>query len=345
MQVETWLAKYIDCEPSEIDLELIAGDASPRRFFRLHCTTNLPSGAPASVVLMKSPPTENNERFVLVQGLLESGSVRVPRLIRADLGEGWFLLEDLGDKTFHQALASDPSDQLYEHALEALVTIASVPVEAVLPTYDAGRLQGELDVFPEWFLGKALELTLDDDARRIVAGLSELLVASALEQPAIMVHRDYHSRNLMVLPNSGELAVIDFQDAVFGPLTYDAVSLLRDCYVVWPREQQLKWLSDYRDKLLQRDVVDALDFDRLVVWFDFMGLQRHIKVLGVFSRLWLRDEKPAYLADLPVVVDYVLDACDRYSDSYEVVDTFKRWFRADVLPVLNQQSWWQERSL
>ena len=119
------------------------------------------------------------------------------------MAEGWFLLEDLGDKTFHQALESESSDQLYEHALEALVTIASVPVEDVLPTYDAGRLQVELDVFPEWFLGRALELTLDDESRRIVAGLSELLVESALEQPAVMVHRDYHSRNLMALPESG----------------------------------------------------------------------------------------------------------------------------------------------
>ena len=345
MQVETWLANYVDCEPSDIDLELIAGDASPRRFFRVHCSAMSKSPALASLVLMKSPPTENNERFVLVQGLLEADGVRVPRLIRADLAEGWFLLEDLGDKTFHQALESESSDQLYDQALEALVTIASVPVEDVLPTYDAGRLQVELDVFPEWFLGKALELTLDDESRRIVAGLSELLVASALEQPVVMMHRDYHSRNLMALPDSGELAVIDFQDAVLGPLTYDPVSLLKDCYVVWPREQQLAWLSDYRDKLIQRGVVDALDFDRLVLWFDFMGLQRHIKVLGVFSRLWLRDQKPAYLADLPVVVDYVLDACDRYSDEYEVIDVFQRWFRADVLPALNQQSWWQERSL
>ena len=345
MQVETWLANYVDCEPSDIDLELIAGDASPRRFFRVNCSADSRSSTPASLVLMKSPPTENNERFVLVQGLLETGDVRVPRLIRADLAEGWFLLEDLGDKTFHQALESEPSDQLYDQALEALVAIASAPVEDVLPTYDAGRLQVELDVFPEWFLGKELELTLDDESRRIVAGLSDLLVEAALEQPAVMVHRDYHSRNLMALPDSGELAVIDFQDAVLGPLTYDPVSLLKDCYVVWPREQQLAWLSDYRDKLIRRGVVDALDFDRLVVWFDFMGLQRHIKVLGVFSRLWLRDQKPAYLADLPVVVDYVLDACDRYSDEYEVIDVFQRWFRADVLHALNQQSWWQERSL
>jgi len=345
MQVETWLANYVDCEPSDIDLELIAGDASPRRFFRVHCSADSRSSASTSLVLMKSPPTENNERFVLVQGLLEADGVRVPRLIRADLAEGWFLLEDLGDKTFHQALESESSDQLYDRALEALVTIASVPVEDVLPTYDAGRLQVELDVFPEWFLGKALELTLDDESRRIVAGLSGLLLESALEQPVVMVHRDYHSRNLMALPDSGELAVIDFQDAVLGPLTYDPVSLLKDCYVVWPREQQLAWLSDYRDKLVQRRVVDALNFDRLVVWFDLMGLQRHIKVLGVFSRLWLRDQKSAYLADLPVVVDYVLDACDRYSDEYEVIDAFQRWFRADVLPALNQQSWWQERSL
>ena len=290
---------------------------------------------------MKSPPTENNERFILVQGLLASAGVRVPRLLRADLAQGWFALEDLGDDTFYQALATEPAESLYEKALETLAQLAAVPVSEVLPTYDQGRLQTELDVFPEWFLGRALAIDLDDDGQNHFTALCQLLVESALAQPLVMVHRNYHSRNLMLQADTRDLVVIDFQDAVLGPLTYDAVSLLKDCYVVWSREQQLAWLSFYRHQLLQRAVVDTLDFECLVEWFDLMGLQRHIKVLGVFSRLWLRDEKPAYLADLPTVVAYVLDACDRYADRYQEIRDFQAWFEGQVLPALDQQPWWQ----
>ena len=196
----------------------------------------------------------------------------------------------------------------------------------------------ELERFPEWFCEGLLQVSLDASDRKLLSVYFSRLVSSALEQPRVLVHRDFHSRNLMVVQN-GDLAVIDFQDAVIGPVTYDPVSLLKDCYIQWPRDRQLAWLHDHKRNLPGQAVADV-DDDTFVRWFDLMGLQRHIKVLGIFARLCFRDGKPSYLNDLPLVIDYVLEVLELYAFEIVPVADFRKVFLAEVLPACRQQPWY-----
>ena len=289
---------------------------------------------------MVSPPTENNERFVLVQSLLDAAEVRVPKLQRADLSLGFFLLEDLGDITFWSALDSGDVDAFYARALIALSNMSALDLPpSVLPVYDDTELQRELDVCPDWFFARALSLPMNDSDEAVFERFSRCLLSVAADQPCGFVHRDYHSRNLMVLKDHG-IAIIDFQDAIVGPITYDAVSLLKDVYIVWPRARQIAWLKQYWESLVEISRLDADSWGDFLRWYDLMGLQRHVKILGVFSRLWLRDHKPAYMKDIPVVVDYIREACKVYGDDYEAVADFWQWFEAVILPTASQADWY-----
>ena len=330
-----WLAEILKCDATDVALQLIAGDASPRRFYRV-------SGPePGSWVLMVSPPTENNERFVLIQRILESAGVRVPSMPRANLALGYFLLEDLGDTTFGLALEHCDVDVLYKEALDSLALIRTIrTVESELPHYDQKELQHELDVCPEWFFSKALSLPLDDKARSVFAQLSACVIEAARHQPQGLVHRDYHSRNLMVPARDAPLAVIDFQDAIMGPVAYDAASLLKDVYVVWPRENQLVWLKYYWERLVREGQLDEASWPQFVVWFDLIGLQRHVKILGVFSRLWLRDDKPSYIRDIPVVIAYIREVCILYRETHPAIGVFWDWFEDSIMPSVTRQDWY-----
>ena len=335
-----WLAKSLRCDVAEIRWQLIAGDASPRKFYRVSLDS-ITKGW--SKVLMVSPPTENNERFVLVQGLLDAADVRVPKLERADLGLGFFLLEDLGDNTFWAALQSGDVNALYEGALTVLASMQVLdPPSSVLPVYDHSELQRELDVCPDWFFARALSLTLDDTETALFQRFSACLLSAAAEQPSGFVHRDYHSRNLMVLRDN-EIAVIDFQDAIVGPVTYDPVSLLKDIYIVWPRARQMVWLEQYWQLLVEKHRLPRGSWAEFLRWYDLIGLQRHVKILGVFSRLWLRDQKPTYMRDIPVVIDYIREACELYRDDYPAIADFWRWFEARILPVVMQAEWYEPK--
>ena len=330
-----WLAEILKCDATDVALQLIAGDASPRKFYRV---SGLTSG---SLVLMVSPPTENNERFVLIQRALESAGVRVPSMPRANLALGCFLLEDLGDTTFSLALEHCDVDVLYKEALDSLVVIRGIrTVESELPHYDQKELQRELDVCPEWFFSRALSLPLDEKARSVFAELSACVIEAASHQPQGFVHRDYHSRNLMALAADASLAVIDFQDAIMGPVAYDAASLLKDVYVVWPREKQLAWLEYYWERLVREGQLDEGSWPQFIVWFDLIGLQRHVKILGVFSRLWLRDDKPSYMRDIPVVIAYIREACHLYRETHPPLGVFWGWFEDSVMPTVTRQDWY-----
>ena len=317
---------------------LIAGDASPRKYYRV-TFTGASGRCNPTFIAVDSPASENNHAFLAVRALLESSGVRVPSLIAAELALGYWLLEDLGDDTLLPLLSEDTVSVWYPKALTTLAALAQIPTAGSdLPSYDGTRLGNELALFSDWFVPQLLGLDLADQLQPIFSALTTLLIESAQAQPQVLVHRDYHSRNLMVL-NNHDLAVIDFQDAVIGPITYDPVSLLKDCYLRWPRDRQLSWLLDYQRLLEDGGLVTRLPPETMTRWFDLMGLQRHLKVLGIFSRLAIRDGKPDYLLDLPRVLAYVVEALDLYSECDQAVASFNEFFTEAILPACREAPW------
>ena len=306
--LRTWLEEAVGVRGL---LEPLAGDASFRRYLRL-CTDH------DSFVVMDSPPDKEDPRpFVHVAGLLRTAGVNVPAVHAADLDRGFLLLEDLGSVSYLDRLDAASAPALYRDALTALVRIQTrVPIDAV-PPYDEARLAAELELFPEWFLGAQLGRPPARTERRVLDEAFEILVDAALAQPRVFVHRDYHSRNLMV--HSRNPGILDFQDAVSGPLTYDPVSLFRDAYIAWPGTRVYGWLDGYVDLATQAGLLPAdvpVDVVRARVRrdFDLMGIQRHIKVAGIFARLWHRDGKSAYLNDIPLVLGYLLEVVPKYPE-------------------------------
>ena len=313
-------------------LSVVAGDASNRRYFRLTLPTD-------SYIVVEAPPaTENNAAFLAIRDLLADAGVRVPALFGADMGRGYLLLEDLGDRLLLPELRADTVDGQYRQACSILRQLAAVPLEIDLPVYDEALLAEELGRFPTWFVTGLLAGSLDDAEQQLVDGLFRVLIDSALEQPRVLVHRDFHSRNLMPQA-AGGLAVIDFQDAVVGPVTYDLVSLLRDCYIRWPAARVRNWALSYRDELAAAGLLQGADDAQFLRWFDWMGLQRHLKVLGTFARLHLRDGKPGYLDDLPRVLDYVREVVQAYAPEYSVFADFGDWFDSHLGPLIEAQPW------
>ncbi len=313
--------------------ETVAGDASNRRYFRLRLGER-------SVVLAYAPPaTEKNHAFVEVAGLLAGAGVRVPDVIAVDYERGFLLLEDLGDDLLLPVLEPANVDRYYAQACALLARLAALPVDALsMPVYDAALVREELSRFPEWFVAGLLQHTPNPAELKLWDAVSTRLTESALEQPRVLVHRDYHSRNLMLLPGD-EMALIDFQDAVIGPVTYDLVSLLRDCYIRWPSSQVRAWALTQRDALVLAQQLAPVDDARFLRWFDLMGLQRHIKVLGNFARLSVRDARHGYLADLPMVIRYILEVLDDNAAAEPVLGDFAAWFRDALLPRAREHDW------
>jgi aminoglycoside/choline kinase family phosphotransferase len=351
-----WIAQQLRCAPDEVSLQLVAGDASPRRYYRvIHSdgVMTLDAREITSCIAMVSPASENNAAFLHVASRLSEAGVKTPLVWAQSAQQGWFLLEDFGDQQLLSSLSSATAPLFYTAAFAALLRQISMPCErAGIPQYDAPRLRAELEVFPEWFLAGLLRVEIDESIRQRFSALSEYLIGSVIEQPSVWVHRDFHSRNLMVL-EEGELGVIDFQDAVIGPITYDPVSLLKDCYIRWPRSQQLQWLDAYFEQIKlfaeeppshaggiagQLADVSAEQFHQ---WFDLTGLQRHLRVLGVFARLHLRDQKSEYLKDLPLVIEYVREALLLTSGFHDSVADFREWFESELMPVIARQSWYR----
>ena len=258
---------------------------------------------------MDAPPDkEDCEPFVHITRLLRSVHVNAPEIVTMDLEQGFLLLADLGDRQYLDFLDESSCDRLYRDALTALVNMQRI--QDHLPAYDRQRLIDEMGLFEPWYLNTHLGIELDVKQKSILASIFDLLIESAAQQPRVFVHRDYHSRNLMLVDDNNP-GVIDYQDAVIGPVTYDLVSLFKDCYIEWPAERIERWLDDY----LQLTPIDiSVDRDRFIRWFDLMGVQRHLKVLGIFARLNYRDGKPQYLDDLPLTLKYVLEACNRYDE-------------------------------
>jgi aminoglycoside/choline kinase family phosphotransferase len=320
--LEEWLET--DLGLGAVRIAPASADASFRRYFRVY-------GAGRTLIAMDAPPErEDLGPFIEVARDLGAIGVTVPQVLEQDRARGFLLLTDLGSTHYLAALkgGADPAP-LYRDATDALLRIQSRGGAAAghRPPYDAAALDREVQLFPEWFLARHLGAAVGTEVRALVARVSAQLAANALDQPQVFVHRDYHSRNLMLL-DAGNPGIIDFQDAVHGALTYDLVSLFKDCYIVWPRTTVLDWLHDYRRRALATGLAitgTPADFVRA---FDLMGLQRHLKVLGIFARLWYRDGKSGYLGDLPTVLEYVLDTTGEYAELAEL-DAF---LRAEVVP-------------
>jgi N-acetylmuramate 1-kinase len=291
-----------------------SADASFRRYFR--ATLAAPwEGVPGerSLIAMDAPPAhEDCAPFVRVSALLLEAGVHAPRVVASDLRNGFLLLTDLGTTTYASALDATTAPSLYADATDALVRWQAASREDALPAYDEALLRRELMLFPDWYVARQLGLSLDDAQRRTLDAMFGIVLANNLAQPRVFVHRDYHSRNLMVAaPNPG---VLDFQDAVHGPITYDLVSLLRDAYVEWDEELQLDWAVRYWEGALRAGLAIPADFATFWRDFEWMGVQRQLKVLGIFARLKHRDGKSAYVDDMPRVLRYLRGACARYAE-------------------------------
>jgi len=338
-----WLARKLPGGSSVESLALIAGDASPRQYFRLVFRAAAES-LPQTRIGVVSPASEKNDEFIAVRALLESVAIRVPKLYALDLEQGFLMLEDLGDTLLLSVLNDNTRDEWYRRGMEVLLKqVAIQPSTTSLPEYSRSLLQQELDLFPAWFLQKLLGYE-GTGINTAFAALSSCLLKNAQEQPQVVVHRDFHSRNLMCV-DSDQLGVIDFQDAVIGPVTYDAVSLLKDCYIHWPRQVQCEWLARFQQELEKQGTIAPVDPRVFVKWYDLMGIQRHLKVLGIFARLALRDAKPGYLEDLPLVLAYLEDALRRYSQSDAAVGQFQACFEDKILPLCRRQSWYRTVAL
>jgi aminoglycoside/choline kinase family phosphotransferase len=323
--VHEWLSKELRLRPDRV--EPASSDASFRRYFRAFRNGE-------TFIIMDAPPGKEDVRpYLKVTRLLEGLGVHVPHVLEADDARGLLLLEDLGVTQYLQRLkAGDDPDRLYGDALFALAEIQTMGVIAAreLPPYDREVLAREMALMPEWFCSKHLELSLAPEENEIIESAFEFLIQEALGQPAVFVHRDYHSRNLMVLAERNP-GVIDFQDALRGPIGYDLVSLLKDCYISWPRERVEQWVTGYRNLLRSRGAPGGEDYREFLRWFDLVGVQRHIKVLGIFARLWYRDGKSGYLADLPLTLEYVRDTCARYRELTDLAALLERRMVPELL--------------
>lgn len=311
-QLRTWLVTLSGFSLRTASLRPASADASFRRYFRIDDADG------HTYILMDAPPPQEDVRpFMQVAQLFGAVGVTVPAILASAPEQGFLLLSDLGTVMYSHLLnqenAQDTAQKLYLDAIDSLIQIQSHSQPGVLPEYDRAMLMRELQIFPEWYISKHLGATLTPTQEASLDKVFEQILANNMAQPQVVVHRDYHSRNLMVM-KEGNPGILDFQGAVFGPITYDIVSLLRDAYIEWDEEQVLDWAIRYWERARHAGLPVSPDIDSFYRDFEFMGLQRHLKILGIFCRLAYRDNKPDYLANLPLVLSYVRKTAQRYND-------------------------------
>lgn len=308
-QLKIWLKHAVN-EPIN-NILVASADASFRRYFRLLTNSR-------TLIAMDAPPEkENSGLFIDSANALKVLGVNTPFIFAHDRTQGFVLLEDFGDTTALDKASSMP-EQLYSNAINQLLILQTGSLEQKTqtwhpPVYDGRKLIEEMSLFNEWFLDRHLGRRLNESQLTTWLQTQHILVSECLQQPQVWVHRDFHSRNLMVM-NNNTIGVIDFQDCVIGPIGYDLASIFKDCYIEWPRAQQHLWLKKYRLKALNQLHIDEFSLEQLIRWVDFAGLQRHLKVLGIFCRLNYRDGKEHYLSDLSLVAKYVLEVLDIYPE-------------------------------
>ena len=304
-QLKVWLN---DNKITYQDIAPASADASFRRYFRITDTEK-------TFIVMDAPPEkEDCKPFVDIAKLLFDFGLNVPQILQQDLEQGFLLLSDLGNTVFLSELNNNTVDEMYGSAMKSLLLMQKNKTPD-LPAYDETLLRNELNLFPDWYLEKQLKISVSAKQKEVLEQIFEILIKNSLEQPQVCVHRDYHSRNLMVNKNNTDApGIIDFQDAVIGAVTYDLVSLLKDCYIDWPREKIETWVKYFHTEAESLGIINKVSFDKFLRWFDLMGLQRHLKVAGIFSRLKHRDGKTGYLKDIPRTMDYVFDVLERYPE-------------------------------
>ncbi len=301
-QLEQWLGAVLT--EKAFTLSVASADASFRRYFRVHLQDK-------TLIAMDAPPEQEScTSFINIAKLFLDCGLHVPEVIVQDMEQGFLLLSDLGNDTYLSQLNKDTAQPLYGDATDALITLQLASKPNVLPAYDAALLMREMQLFPEWYLAKHLNVNLDAAQQSVLDKTFTILTQNILCQTQVYVHRDYHSRNLMVCENNP--GILDFQDAVYGPITYDLVSLLKDAYISWEEADMMDWVVRYWDAARKAGLLVPSDFSEFYRNFEWMGAQRHIKVLGIFARLSHRDGKDAYLKDMPLVMDYLRRVCGRY---------------------------------
>ncbi len=289
---------------NEFKLTTASADASFRRYFRVHL-------AERTLIAMDAPPPQENcEPFVRIAKLFGDAGMHVPQVLAQDLTNGFLLLSDLGDTTYLSQLNDVTAPALYHDASQALIKLQLASKSGVLPDYDDALLTREMQLFPDWYIAKHLGIHLDEKQQAVLSSTFALLNKNILSQGQVYVHRDYHARNLMVCDDNP--GVLDFQDAVYGAITYDLVSLFKDAYIRWDEEKVIDWLVRYWQNARKHGLPVPEDFSEFYRDFEYMGAQRHIKILGIFARLYHRDGKDGYLKDMPLVMDYLRRACERY---------------------------------
>ena len=296
-----WLQIQLNHKPYTITP--LAGDASFRRYFRVFS-----SDTDTRIVMDAPPDKETISPFIHMNQILKDNGLLTPTIHAADLSQGFALLDDLGDTLFQDALTSNNQDNFYINALDTLIQMQRCSTTSC-PIFDKQHMHKEMSLFPEWFLTAYLQLTLTEAEYHLIETTFNWLTERLSNQPQVFIHRDYHSRNLMIINNVAkpQLGIIDFQDAMRGPITYDLVSLLKDCYIKLLEPSYYAYAEQFYQR---QSLVQTWSMQQFLDEVDFCGLQRHIKVLGIFSRLHIRDNKPNYLANLPLTLDYTL-ACLR----------------------------------
>lgn len=332
-QLEVWLDEQLPILFNAQDwgpvppatLTAASSDASFRRYFRWE------GGAHTFVVMDAPPPQENCKPFVDIAHLLAKSGINVPKIYAEDLPRGFLLLNDLGTKTYLDVIDGENADQLFADAIDALLAFQQLPMDAPLPSYDLALLRRELELFPEWYVRRHLGIDLDAEQQALWQRASQQLIDSALAQPKVLVHRDYMPRNLMISePSPG---VLDFQDAVYGPVTYDITCLFKDAFLSWPQARVREWQRGYWQRAGQLGIPVQDDFEEFLRASDLMGVQRHLKVIGIFSRICHRDGKPRYLADVPrffAYIEAVLADRPELSDLGELLASLREPVEASV---------------
>ncbi len=306
-ELNEWLASHFG--ETNFTLEPASGDASFRRYFRI----SLEDGQ--TLIAMDAPPDKEDCRpFIEIAGRLRPLGIHVPEILAQSRGRGFLLLSDLGERLYLDHLDETSVDRLYGDALGALAAMQACANAEALPAYDHALLWKEMELFRHWLVGEHLGLDLDAAEREMLDETFEALIANAQHQPQVFVHRDYHSRNLMVSDGRNP-GVLDFQDAVAGPVTYDLVSLLRDCYIRWPRQRVAEWAKGYFHLALHTGILRQEHEREFPRWFDLMGMQRHLKAAGIFARLFLRDGKDGYLKEIPRTLEYIVEVAPDYPET------------------------------
>lgn len=307
--LQEWIEKQI--QTSNFTVSPLAGDASFRRYFRVKHEQQ-------SFVAMDAPPDkEDSLPFVTIAKIFKQHGLQVPELFATNLSAGFLLLSDLGDDLYFRVLNPENASALYHNAIRDLLIIQTCQQNQVyhFPFFDQMMVE-ELERFREWYLLKHLNVTLSESEEILLKNTFTKLVTSAIQQPQVCVHRDYHSRNLLQLANQ-QVGILDFQDAVWGPITYDLVSLIRDCYIAWPNELVEQWASHYFQQARQAGILVEKNPTEFLRWFDWMGIQRHLKAIYIFARKWHRDQNPNYLPEIPRTLNYVMTMTGKYPEFRE----------------------------